>query len=65
MHGAERVYVQTVLAPEVKTGHGGHTESPRLYSVIEALWKLSPVDDRKAFFEKAKTIYIGYEILDQ
>ncbi len=29
------------------------------YSVIEALWKLSPLDDRKAFFENMKTIYVG------
>ena len=28
------------------------------YSVIETLWKLSPLDDRKAFFKKAKTLWV-------
>lgn len=31
--------------------------SSRYYSVIEALWKLSPVDDRKSFFEIAQTLW--------
>lgn len=32
-------------------------DSSPYYSVIEALWKLSPVDDRKSFFEIAQTLW--------